>query len=324
MADEVLLHGVSGHHRPHQRPRPHQHRLRRREDGHEQRRLGHHGDRYRLGRRARRQRGPSRHHEPASRGLDRGRAGNPAQHRRRQRPHLVRGERGRGHHPRRRPSRRQHHLRQCHRRRPRRHGEGDGHRGRLRPLRARRASDGSEREAALGGAARGGGPSPHADATGTAGEDDPLLRATALRVAATSSTSAATTISTSTTTSTSPPSSARRVHVAGTPAVVVLSGARDGDVGLRSGDPVGLVEARRQAPRARAAGVSCVSATATASSFSAPQEPCEGREADALVSTLPGAPLAVFSADCALIGLASPQGSGRRPCTPAGVACSQA
>jgi YfiH family protein len=38
------------------------------------------------------------------------------------------------------------------------------------------------------------------------------------------------------------------------------------------------------------------------------EEPCEGREADALVSTVPGAPLAVFSADCALVGLASPEG----------------
>jgi cell division protein FtsZ len=34
MADEVLLQGVSGHHRPHHHARPDQHRLRRREDGH--------------------------------------------------------------------------------------------------------------------------------------------------------------------------------------------------------------------------------------------------------------------------------------------------
>jgi YfiH family protein len=39
-----------------------------------------------------------------------------------------------------------------------------------------------------------------------------------------------------------------------------------------------------------------------------PHEPCEGREADALVSSLPGRPLAVFSADCAVVGLASPNG----------------
>jgi hypothetical protein len=39
-----------------------------------------------------------------------------------------------------------------------------------------------------------------------------------------------------------------------------------------------------------------------------PEEVCEGRQADALVTQLPGAPLAVFSADCALMGLASPEG----------------
>jgi len=40
-----------------------------------------------------------------------------------------------------------------------------------------------------------------------------------------------------------------------------------------------------------------------------PTEACEGREADVLVSSLPGAPLAVFSADCAMIALASPEGT---------------
>ncbi len=40
----------------------------------------------------------------------------------------------------------------------------------------------------------------------------------------------------------------------------------------------------------------------------AAEESCEGREADALVSSLPGDPLAVFAADCALVGLASPEG----------------
>ena len=59
---------------------------------------------------------------------------------------LVRGERGRRHHPRRRPPRRQHHLRQRHRRRPRRHGAGDGHRGRLRPLRRAEEPPGSRSE----------------------------------------------------------------------------------------------------------------------------------------------------------------------------------
>ncbi len=86
-----------------------------------------------------------------------------------------------------------------------------------------------------------------------------------------------------------------------------MSGALDGDLGLRSSDPVGLVASRRQAlvagrwrflRQCHGDGVVVLG----------PQEPCEGREADALVSTMPGAPLAVFSADCALIGLASPQG----------------
>ncbi len=39
MADEVLLQGVSGHHQPDHHARAHQHRLRRREDDHGQRRL---------------------------------------------------------------------------------------------------------------------------------------------------------------------------------------------------------------------------------------------------------------------------------------------
>ncbi|MGA3214535.1 MAG: laccase domain-containing protein, partial [Acidimicrobiales bacterium] len=86
-----------------------------------------------------------------------------------------------------------------------------------------------------------------------------------------------------------------------------MSSALDGDLGLRSSDPVGLVASRRQAlvagrwrflRQCHGDGVVVLG----------PQEPCEGREADALVSTMPGAPLAVFSADCALIGLASPQG----------------
>lgn len=39
-----------------------------------------------------------------------------------------------------------------------------------------------------------------------------------------------------------------------------------------------------------------------------PEEPCLGRKGDALVTTMPGAPVPVFAADCALVGLASPQG----------------
>ncbi len=113
--------------------------------------------------------------------------------------------------------------------------------------------------------------------------------------------------STSTTTSTSPPSSASRLEVAGTSAVVVLSGAQDGDVGLRSPESSSVLKERR---RLIAAGPwrflhQCHGNEVV---VVGPEEPCEGREGDALVSSLPGAPLAVFSADCALVGLASPQG----------------
>ena len=52
MADEVLLQGVQGITDLITTPGPHQHRLRRREDGHERRRLGPHGHRLRLRRRA--------------------------------------------------------------------------------------------------------------------------------------------------------------------------------------------------------------------------------------------------------------------------------
>jgi YfiH family protein len=88
---------------------------------------------------------------------------------------------------------------------------------------------------------------------------------------------------------------------------VVLTGAADGDVGLNSGEPDEVVAARRLAVapgrwrwlrQRHGDGVVVLG----------PEEVCEGREADALVTTLPGAPLAVFSADCALIGLASPEG----------------
>jgi hypothetical protein len=87
----------------------------------------------------------------------------------------------------------------------------------------------------------------------------------------------------------------------------VLSSVEDGDVGPSSGAPFDTIEQRRQAVvpgrwrwlrQYHGGGVVLLS----------PQELCEGREADALVTTLPGAPLAVFSADCALVGLASPEG----------------
>ena len=87
----------------------------------------------------------------------------------------------------------------------------------------------------------------------------------------------------------------------------MLSGVSDGDVGPRSPLPLEVLEARRQsiAPgrwrwlsQSHGGGVVLLG----------PEEPCSGREGDALVTTMPGAPVAVFAADCALVGLASPQG----------------
>ena len=88
---------------------------------------------------------------------------------------------------------------------------------------------------------------------------------------------------------------------------VLLSGAADGDVGPRSTCPPALVQARRQAiapgrwrflSQSHGRGVVVLD----------PEEPCSGREGDALVTTMPAAPVAVFAADCALVGLASPEG----------------
>ena len=115
------------------------------------------------------------------------------------------------------------------------------------------------------------------------------------------------TISTSTTTSTSRPSSVRRIAVAGTPATVVLSGALEGDLGPGSTSPTEVLEAQRQsiAPgtwrwlsQSHGNGVVVLS----------PGESCLGRQGDALVTTMPGAPVAVFAADCARVGLASAEG----------------
>ncbi|MGD0983519.1 MAG: polyphenol oxidase family protein [Acidimicrobiales bacterium] len=87
----------------------------------------------------------------------------------------------------------------------------------------------------------------------------------------------------------------------------MLSGAADGDVGPLSSCPRAVLEARRQAIAAgrwrwlrqsHGAGVVVLG----------PDEQCAGRDGDALVTTVPGAPVAVFAADCALVGLASPQG----------------
>ena len=87
----------------------------------------------------------------------------------------------------------------------------------------------------------------------------------------------------------------------------MLSGADDGDVGLRAGTAPEVLARRRNklAPgrwrflhQCHGDGVVVLE----------PEEPCEGREADALVTTMPGEPIAVFCADCAVIGLASRQG----------------
>ena len=94
MADEVLLQGVQGITDLITTPGSHQHRLRRREDDHEQRRLRAHGHRLRVGRRPRRQRGPRRDLEPAARGEHRGRPRDPAQRVGPVRPRPVRGQRG--------------------------------------------------------------------------------------------------------------------------------------------------------------------------------------------------------------------------------------
>ena len=88
---------------------------------------------------------------------------------------------------------------------------------------------------------------------------------------------------------------------------MVVSGASSGDVGPRSEAPTELVESRRRSldpgPWRWLSQVHGDTVTTLR-----PYEACSGREGDALVSTGPGAPLAVFAADCALVGVASPEG----------------
>ena len=94
-ADQVLLSGVSGHHRPHHDARPDQPRLRRRQVGHVRRRLRPHG--HRLGAR-RGPRGRGRRDgdlQPAARGEHRRRPRRAAVDLRRLRPRPVRDQRGR-------------------------------------------------------------------------------------------------------------------------------------------------------------------------------------------------------------------------------------
>jgi hypothetical protein len=87
----------------------------------------------------------------------------------------------------------------------------------------------------------------------------------------------------------------------------VLSGVPDGDIGPGALSPIEVLEARRQSlvpgrwrwlRQCHGDGVVVLG----------PEEVCAGREGDALVTTMPGAPLAVFAADCALVGLLSPKG----------------
>ena len=88
---------------------------------------------------------------------------------------------------------------------------------------------------------------------------------------------------------------------------MVVSRVSDGDLGPRSDAAGEVLDARRRAvvPGAwrwlnQVHGDHVVTL--------GPSEACQGREGDALVSTAPGAPIAVFAADCALVGLASPEG----------------
>lgn len=96
--------------------------------------------------------------------------------------------------------------------------------------------------------------------------------------------------------------------LAGTPASVVVSSVAEGDLGPGSREPRAVVEARRQqlvpgrwrwARQVHGRSVVVLE----------PEQPCEGLEADALVTTGPGAPLAAFAADCGLIGLSSAEGA---------------
>ncbi len=116
MADEVLLQGVRGITDLITVPGSDQHGLCRREDGHDQRRHGHHGHRVLHRRGSGRQCGTRRHHLTAARGIHRRRPRAGPQHRGRVGPGSLRGERGRRDHPRRGAPRRQHHLRCRHRR----------------------------------------------------------------------------------------------------------------------------------------------------------------------------------------------------------------
>ena len=293
MADEVLLQGVQGITDLITTPGPHQHRLRRREDGHERRRLGPHGHRLRLGRRPGAQRRPLGHLLAAARGLHRGRPRHPAHHRRRLRPGPVRGQRGRRGHPLGRPPRRQHHLRHGHRRRDGRRGPHHRHRRRLRPL-------GLAEKKGGGRGGRNGGDEPVRDVFATGDDDDierrrrlrrPVLPAVARRHPAPSPCTRGTSrCPTAVPSSCGPPRAPR----ATSPSTVRPPSWRPG--GPRS---------------STGRGCGCARSTAREVVVVADGDDPDalaGTEADAVVTTRADVALAVHGADCGIVGLWSPEG----------------
>lgn len=119
------------------------------------------------------------------------------------------------------------------------------------------------------------------------------------------------TISTSTTTSTSlrfsSSTGVRRVRLAGTPAIVSVSTTSDGDLGPSSRD-AGTAQNRESSVVAPGPWRWARQVHGASVLLLDPQELCEGREGDAIVTRLPALPVAVFGADCGLIGLSSPEG----------------
>ena len=246
---------------------------------------------------------------PAAGVLDRGRPRHPAQHLRRLRPRPPRGERVGRSHPRRRPPGREHHLRRGHRRRHGRRDPGDRDRRWLRPRSM--------------GAGRPRTTSSPSSASFASTSGPPTSSARTRRTTTWS-------WATATTTSTSRPSCAEGASTSavGRPGVApegwrvegggivrpVAGGRRvrlrattshDGDLSL--GAPAGaLARARadvqpgawtwlRQVHGARVVVVDAPGGSA-------------GEEADAAVSAVSGAVLAVHTADCAVVGLWSPEG----------------
>jgi len=81
----------------------------------------------------------------------------------------------------------------------------------------------------------------------------------------------------------------------------------NGDVGPRSDTPIEVLESRRlSVAPGRWRWLNQLHGDLVVAL--SPNEACTGRGGDALVTSVPGAPVAVFAADCALVGLASPEG----------------